>query len=432
MKNFLKSLKLNYSGITDPELILAHRLFVFTSLSVVAMTLFFGVTYFIYGFVNVSYAQFVISLTAFLSFLYFVKSGNYKGPIRLILSITWIASLYRVYNMGGITAPTFYTYTIIPVYTGAILGIGEALFWTGLFVSIPMGFHFYYLQGGIVTTLFSESELASARIYGIFFSSAVVLGVMIFVKNIFQKFRRLLEVERDEKATLLKLVSHDLANPFTVLNFTIMQIEKNLNNEEALRKNLQKSKMALGKATKIIENMRRIEAIKSGKLVPQKNQVSLFQVSEQIADFSNAMLESKDLKLEMKLPDKDIQFLCDFEIIHSQILNNLISNAVKFSHRGGVIQVSLNIENSTFKIEVKDFGVGIPEARRKVLFNSKVATTTLGTSGEYGTGFGMPIVKSVVEILNGQISFNTKTFEETGGESGTSFFVEIPIEIVSV
>ncbi len=98
-------------------------------------------------------------------FYFFNNKYIKKNKIRFILIITWIASLYRVYTMGGITAPTFYTYTIIPVYSGAILGAFEAAFWTCLFVFIPLAFHFYYLNGGVILTLFSESELASARIF---------------------------------------------------------------------------------------------------------------------------------------------------------------------------------------------------------------------------------------------------------------------------
>ena len=103
----------------------------------------------------------------------------------------------------------------------------------------------------------------------------------------------------------------------------------------------------------------------------------------------------------------------------NQILGNLLSNSVKFSQKNSEIRMRVSKVNQSIQFVIEDSGVGIPRDMREHLFEANLSRSSLGTDGEVGTGFGLPIVKSCVERLGGKISFETQTSHE--GPSGTKF-----------
>src|SRR5690606_16433531 len=88
----------------------------------------------------------------------------------------------------------------------------------------------------------------------------------------------------------------------------------------------------------------------------------------------------------------------------NQVLGNIISNAIKFSHPGGFITVSAKAVNEeTFAVEIKDTGIGMPEHILNTLFDMNKKTSRPGTIGESGTGFGLHIMRSFVEMYGGKV-----------------------------
>lgn len=102
------------------------------------------------------------------------------------------------------------------------------------------------------------------------------------------------------------------------------------------------------------------------------------------------------------------------------IIRNLISNAIKFTPEGGEIQINAIREMETWKIQVKDNGVGMPESIRKEIFNSEKNLTTYGTNNEKGTGLGLSLCRDMVERNEGEIWVESKLHK------GTSFYFTIP------
>jgi signal transduction histidine kinase len=105
------------------------------------------------------------------------------------------------------------------------------------------------------------------------------------------------------------------------------------------------------------------------------------------------------------------------EIMIHQILGNLLSNAIKFSQEKSDICIKLEKSNNKTFIFIKDSGVGIPNNILINLFDIHANTNRLGTTGEVGTGFGLPIVKTYVEKLDGQIfvSSNDSSIDSNRG-----------------
>jgi two-component system sensor histidine kinase VicK len=105
-----------------------------------------------------------------------------------------------------------------------------------------------------------------------------------------------------------------------------------------------------------------------------------------------------------------------------QIVNNLISNAIKFTKENGVIKVDLQQLEKSVLITVADNGIGIPKSMQPVLFKKYTKAGRTGVDGEESVGLGMWIVKSLTEAHNGRVWF------ESEEDKGSKFYVEIPVE----
>ncbi|WP_227006387.1 sensor histidine kinase [Rufibacter latericius] len=106
----------------------------------------------------------------------------------------------------------------------------------------------------------------------------------------------------------------------------------------------------------------------------------------------------------------------------SQVVNNLFSNAIKFTEDDGVIAIDLTERDGSVLITVQDDGVGIPEKFQGELFEKFTRARRPGLRGEPTTGLGMSIIKTIVEWHGGTIRFES----EEG--KGSTFYIELPKE----
>ena len=127
---------------------------------------------------------------------------------------------------------------------------------------------------------------------------------------------------------------------------------------------------------------------------------------------------------------KEIAIVADLEAVPEcsvdrdrlgQVIDNLISNAVKFSDQGSTVRVGLKAEDSAVRIRVQDQGPGIPPEDQDQLFRMYCTASTEPTAGESSTGLGLAIAKKVVDAHGGQIAL-----ESTVG-SGSIFTVSLPL-----
>ena len=107
------------------------------------------------------------------------------------------------------------------------------------------------------------------------------------------------------------------------------------------------------------------------------------------------------------------------------IIRNLLTNAVKYTNRGGRISILLKDKSSTGEgivLKICDNGTGIPEGKQKALFTGKEVDSMPGTENEKGTGLGLKLCNELVKINNGTISVESKVGE------GTCFLITLPVK----
>ena len=117
--------------------------------------------------------------------------------------------------------------------------------------------------------------------------------------------------------------------------------------------------------------------------------------------------------------------LVDTKSFGMNVFGNILTNAIKFSFRGSTIDVSLEEKETGILVSIQDYGSGMPESLQKQIFEPDIATTRKGTEGEAGTGFGMPIVKSYLDRLDGDIEVRSSNIEEFPEDHGTCFNIHL-------
>jgi signal transduction histidine kinase len=110
---------------------------------------------------------------------------------------------------------------------------------------------------------------------------------------------------------------------------------------------------------------------------------------------------NKEIRLEINVDEVHLAY-CD-PIMLGLLLTNLLTNAVKFSHRGGKVEINSTNEGTGTVVEVKDSGVGIGKAEIEKLFRIEIQYSTEGTEGERGSGLGLILGRKIIDKNRGKI-----------------------------
>jgi PAS domain S-box-containing protein len=228
-----------------------------------------------------------------------------------------------------------------------------------------------------------------------------------------------LEKERELnelKSRFLSMASHEFRTPLTTMLSSLSLITRYGENKdlESQTKHVNKVKSSINNLTEILNDFLSLAKLEEGKIinVPSDFNLKTF-IGDLLADMQATIKNNQ--KIEYTHVGEEAVFL-DKKLIKN-ILFNLVSNAMKYSHDGGGIWVSTLVENSTVKIIVKDEGIGINEEDQKHLFERFFRG--YNATHIQGTGLGLSIVAKYAEVLDASIDF------ESEENKGTEFTITI-------
>lgn len=224
---------------------------------------------------------------------------------------------------------------------------------------------------------------------------------------------------------ILSVICHEIRTPLHSINSMVHLLRANPQVDEQLKclSNLEFSaKTLMG----IVNDVLDYKKIESGRLSLESTPFSITELVGDIRHYHLARAEEKEIKLKFRL-DADLPKIVVGDSSRlRQILNNLISNAVKFTH-SGCVWVDVEVQESSFKnvtlaFKVKDTGVGISIAEQHVLFSPFVQGSNENTR-QFGSGLGLYITKSLVTMQSGKLQFKSKE------GIGTCVTASIPYEL---
>lgn len=207
----------------------------------------------------------------------------------------------------------------------------------------------------------------------------------------------------DQKSQLLRIVSHDIANQIGIVDYYLKKAMRNEELSAEDQKYLSIAKSSSNKLYNILKNVQNLEltSLRGIDIVPVDLD-SIFLSLE--ADFQ-PQLTNKNLTLKCRNElNPDVYVLAEASSLETNVLGNLLTNAIKFSPEESVIELRAKLVGDKVQISVRDQGMGIPLDERQSLFNKKIRASTTGTSGESGTGFGLGIAQDYIKLFNGKIS----------------------------
>lgn len=176
----------------------------------------------------------------------------------------------------------------------------------------------------------------------------------------------------------------------------------------------------------IINDLLDLAKIEAGKMQLHLSDFCLGQLCNDLIDFLRPLVDKREQKLELRMPDPPPRLHGDSGKI-KQILYNLLSNAVKFTPTGGSVTLLVEpTDNGRVRLVVADTGPGIPEAQRENIFEKFKQLDSSATREYEGTGLGLAITKELVDMLGGSIRV------ESGEGQGATFIVEVPTRITEV
>ncbi|MCL4250607.1 MAG: CHASE2 domain-containing protein [Anaerolineae bacterium] len=221
------------------------------------------------------------------------------------------------------------------------------------------------------------------------------------------------------KRQMLLMISHDLRNPLSSVNVQVHHLRKLAlgGNQDATKPidNIEKASRLMQAILNDVIDLEQIRSLEFPRTAVDMSKV-IRDIADRYRDDCNAKGQTLTLDLEADAPPV---YAHEGQI--SQVVANLVSNAVKYTPDKGTITVRLYSESPTVvRIAVQDTGIGIPAEEQSKLFAEFYRVRTRATSDIAGTGLGLSIVKSVVDRHGGRV-----WFESVEGQ-GTTFYVELP------
>ena len=223
------------------------------------------------------------------------------------------------------------------------------------------------------------------------------------------------------KDKFFRIISHDLKNPFQQLLGLTDILKKdipNMNREELL--NLAQMIHASAESgNKLLENLLIWSNSQTDKIAFNPETFRVSDLADQAMQFTKSMAENKDISIRTEIIS-GLELHADRNML-DLILRNLVTNAIKFTPRGGHILIRGYEKDAKIIITVKDDGMGIPEDKLFNLFTIEKIYSTSGTEKEKGTGLGLLLCKEFTEKNKGNI------WVESEEGKGSEFFVSFPV-----
>ncbi len=230
------------------------------------------------------------------------------------------------------------------------------------------------------------------------------------------------------KSEFVAKVSHELRSPLSIIHEQLAMVIKGSENNKK-----DNSQYILGRAKEktqslisLIGDLLDISKIEAGSGELEAIEVDIDDLIEKIIEFVHSQAQKKDQSILLDIPDKKLPPLLADPVALESIFGNLITNAIKYTPEGGKIWVKIDTQTDTkgtnVRVKIKDNGFGIEERHLAKIFEKFYRIKDDETRFINGTGLGLPIVKSLVDSMEGEI------FVESIAGKGSEFTVLLPVE----
>ncbi|MGB1039670.1 MAG: ATP-binding protein [Flavobacteriales bacterium] len=254
---------------------------------------------------------------------------------------------------------------------------------------------------------------------GIVFLTLGLIVLYLLFKNRQKKNEKLKELD-SLKSKFFESISHELRTPLTLIQ---LPVSKALEEDDSIpKKDLKTIKYNAKRLQNLMDDLLSITRIEANKYPLQFTQNNITKQAAVLSAQFDSLAESNNIQYVKNIQSKNYSANYDKEVFN-KVLINLISNAIKYSNNSGTVEVNFKVENNKAILSVSDEGRGIKKEDQKYIFD-KFYRVDQNNENIPGSGIGLSIVKELIGIIGGTISFES----EEG--KGTQFHVQFPLEEV--
>lgn len=219
---------------------------------------------------------------------------------------------------------------------------------------------------------------------------------------------------------LLNIAAHDLKNPLTTISLWAELASQMKDNPQQVEEVCTKIKDAGAKMRAVVNDLLEAAKAQANDIRFKNAPINMAALVEKVISTNTILANNKGINLNLIIKDRPV--IIGDETKFMEIVDNLVSNALKFSQRETTVTVTVSMDEENALFEVADEGPGFSHEDHAKLFQRFVTLSAKPTGGETSTGLGLSIVKTLVEAHKGKISANS-----FGLGKGASFLVEIPV-----
>ncbi len=389
---------LNLNGVLDyfPFFIsgktFTHYLIVTSSIAS-ALALFFGFTF--------------LEAKKYIPFLIPFKNvllGLVCLPIILVFTPVYSSYItyfgYYIDSLIAVILSFLIISCVVAIQKDSPLAKGYIVSWT----CVALGAFLYF--GNKYSFLPKNILTENGFLLGNLFEMIVLSLALAYQSAVLEKENNEVLIKAEEKEKyqhLLRTISHDISNSLQVLVLGTRRLMKMVDDERVL-KVTQKMQHSTRNVVEILEQVKTQEKLLLDKKAISLSKVRLQEIVNEVILIYEDILIQKNIIVKIDIPS-DIKLIKAEKVsLKNNILGNILSNAVKFSHHNSEIKITAKNEEDQVLLKVRDYGVGFSEEALEFINKDfEMTFSTLGTEGESGTGFGLRIIKSYIKMFEGDL-----------------------------
>jgi signal transduction histidine kinase len=365
---------------------------------------------------HLSVLQMIFDLIALMLVVYF--TGSVESPVLLLFVIHMI--------VGSLILPGYIIYTLAVIVVLTLWGIT-----IGEYYSI---IRHYHIVGYLPTSLHQHFNYVLAINAG--FAFIVFLIVMISNRMANQLYLReqqlLASIDKinsaeKEKQRYISGIVHEIKTPLAAVHsYLDLVLQKFLGPlDEVVEQKLVRARRRSEEAIELINSVLKISKLRMEDSFT-KEHINISSILARVIKIAKVNAEAKGVKITLKHNKKEKKIIEGDQLLIQIALSNIISNAIKYNHMDGVVEIEIDESTDNLIIRVCDSGLGIPEEDLDKIFKDFYRANNIKRSGPEGSGLGLSVVKQVVERHNGTIRVESPSHLSTDKYPGTCVKITLP------
>ncbi|MGM0477942.1 MAG: hybrid sensor histidine kinase/response regulator transcription factor [Bacteroidota bacterium] len=263
-----------------------------------------------------------------------------------------------------------------------------------------------------------EAAAAEKKFYIILFAGLLFMIVISGIAVYFWQKRRVVQQLEREKTKLFENIVHDIRTPLTLITGPLEMVKKTMHTDEKLAGQVDLIERNTEKLVRLVNELLDASKLEKGKFKPHYAQGNINALLDNCYKHFRNEANQKNIRLTTQLEVDDKQLVFPANVVE-KVVNNLLSNSLKYCPKNSKVHLSASIENKMLLLTVKDDGPGIAKKDQEKVFNRFY---TVNENNQKGTGIGLAIVKDLIELVEGEIDLITQK------QQGTTFICRIPLQ----